>query len=256
MTVAERLRIPIWREGRAALERRALARDPVLSGAGVVRGNGEPVMLVPGFLAGDLSLGVLARWLRDLGYRPTRARIRANIDCTERALRRLEVQLQHAAERHGRDVSIVGQSRGGTMARALAVRRPDLVRSIVCLGSPVVDQLDVHPLVRVQVRTVAALGTLGVPGLFSLGCTSRCCAQAVSDITAPFPADLPFTSIFSRSDGVVGWRSCLDPAARHVEVRSSHIGMAVNPEVFRAVAEALAGDARSQRLPRPAAAAA
>jgi triacylglycerol lipase len=243
MPIAERLRIPIWREGRCALERTALSRDPVLGGAGVAHGHGKPVMLVPGFLAGDLSLGLMARWLRDLGYRPTRAGIRANVDCTERALRHLDIQLQQAAQRHGCEVSIIGHSRGGTMARALAVRRPDLVGSIVCLGSPVIDQLDVHPLVRAQLRTVAALGTLGVPGLFSLGCTSRCCAQAVADITAPFPAKVPFTSIFSRSDGVVGWRSCLDPAARQVEVSSSHIGMAVNPQVFRAIGEALASQA-------------
>src|SRR5437588_5314290 len=130
------LRIPIWRETRIALERAALSRDPVLRGHGVPRGDGRPVLLIPGFMAGDLSLGVMAAWLRSLGYRPCRAGIRANVDCSARALERLEGQLERLADRHGQKVSVVGHSRGGSMARVLAVRRPDLVRAIVCLGSP------------------------------------------------------------------------------------------------------------------------
>jgi len=238
----ERLRIPIWRESRVALERAALRRDPLLRGAGIQRGDGAPVLMVPGFLAGDLSLTVMARWLRDIGYRPCRAGIRANVDCTERALLRLEDQLARLAERHERRVRIVGHSRGGTMARILAVRRPDVVEGIVCLGAPMADQLDVHPFVRAQVRTVALLGALGVPGLFSLGCGGSCCAQATADTAAMFPPGIAFTSIYSRSDGIVAWRACLDPAADHVEVRSSHVGMAVNADVFRAVSAALAGN--------------
>jgi triacylglycerol lipase len=242
MPVGERLRIPIWREGRVALERASLMRDPVLRGAGIERGDGAPVLMIPGFMAGDLSLTLMARWLRDMGYRPCRAGIRVNVDCTERALTRLEEQLEGFAERHGRRVRVVGHSRGGTMARILAVRRPDLVEGIVCLGAPLADQLNVHPLVRAQVRAVALLGSLGVPGLFSYGCGSSCCAQATADTTAPFPDQVAFTSVYSRSDGVVAWRACLDPAAIGVEVRSSHVGMAVNPEAFRAVADALEGN--------------
>src|SRR5436305_1581052 len=129
-----------------------------------------PVRLRPGFLAGDVSLGLMARWLKGLGYRPCRARIAANVDCAERMLRRLEAQLEELVSRHGRRVSIVGQSRGGTMARILAVRRPELIEGIVCLGSPLGDELAVHPAVRAQVRAVALLGSLGVPGLFTMGC--------------------------------------------------------------------------------------
>jgi triacylglycerol lipase len=269
--LVERMRIPIWREGRVALERAALLRDPLLRGsvgpdplegeplprgAEVRRGDGTPVLMIPGFLAGDLSLTLMARWLRDLGYRPCRAGIRANVDCTERALVRLENQLERLAGRHERAVRIVGHSRGGTMARVLAVRRPELVEGIVCLGSPMTDQLEVHPLVRAQLRTVALLGTLGVPGLFSFGCGSGCCAKATADTTAPFPEGIGFTSIYSRSDGIVAWRACLDPAAEQVEVRSSHVGMAVNGQVFRAVAAALAGTRRDAAVDQSAEAAA
>jgi pimeloyl-ACP methyl ester carboxylesterase len=239
MSVISRLQIPIWREGRFALERGALLRDAVWRGEGLTRGHGEPVMLIAGFMAGDLSLAAMARWLRRLGYRPVRAGLRANVDCTEETLQRLERELEQAVARHGSSAWIVGHSRGGTMARVLAVRRPDLVTGIVCLGSPLQDQFEVHPLVRAQVRAVAMLGTLGVPGLFRHRCRDECCAEAHEQLAGPFPDDVAFTSIFSRSDGVVGWRACLDPAAQAIEVDASHCGMAVNREVYRELAGAL-----------------
>jgi triacylglycerol lipase len=238
--VIDQLRIPIWGEARVALEHAALWRHPVFRGDDVSPGDGAPVLLVPGFLAGDVSLGVMAGWLKRIGYRPCRAGIRVNVDCTSRALDRLEDQLERFAERHGRTVAIIGQSRGGSMARILAVRRPDLVNGVVCLGSPVVDPLAVHPFVRAHVEAVAILGSLGVRGLFSHACRSgSCCQKARADAEAAWPDHVGFTSVYSRSDGIVDWRACLDPHARHVEVRSSHVGMSVNPAVFKVVADAL-----------------
>ncbi len=252
MNALGRLRIPIWLEARVPFEQANLFRDSVVSGEGIPRGDGTPVMLISGFLAGDTSLGPMARWLRDIGYRPCRAGIRANVDCTERTLVRLEDQLRRTADRHGRRVTVVGQSRGGTMARVLAVRRPDLIDAIVCLGAPLTDQFAVHPLIRAQVRAVAALGSLGVPGLFTYGCREDCCAQAARDLDAPFPEDVRFVSVFSRSDGVVDWRACLDPAAETIEVRSSHIGMAVNADVYRVLAATLGGRAHPPAVARAA----
>ena len=242
------LRIPIWGESRVALEHAALRRDPVLRGEGVPRGDGGPVLLVPGFLAGDPSLGTMAGWLKRLGHRPCRARMRANIDCETRTLDRLEASLEELAEQHGRRVAIVGQSRGGTLARGLAMRRPDLVSAIVTLGSPMTDQFAVHPLVRVHATMLGTLGTVGVPGLFGRGCIhGDCCAETRERAGDPFPRGVRFVSVYSRSDGIVDWRACLDPAAEHVEVGCSHIGMAVHPDVFRAIADALAPGAESLR---------
>ena len=256
MKALTRLGIPIWAEGRVALEQLALQRSAVLRGDGVARGDGAPVLLIPGFLAGDPTLTTMARWLRRMGYRPCRALMRANVDCTERGLQRLEEELERHAERHGRKVTIVGQSRGGVMARLLAIRRPDLVEGIVTLGSPLTDQLALHPLVRAQITVVGALGTLGVPGLFAYECLGgACCADVREQFEAPFPAGVGFTSVYSRSDGIVDWHACLDPAAEHVEVAASHIGMSVNPEVFEAVADAL-GAQRAPRLQGAAGAAA
>ena len=235
------LRIPIWQEARIALERAALSRDPVLRGQGVARGDGMPVLLIPGFMAGDLTLSLMSHWLGRLGYEPCRAGIRANVDCTGHAVDRLEASLERLAGHYGRPVAIIGHSRGGSMARILAARRPELVAAIVCMGSPLTDQFAVHPLVRVHVEAVAALGTLGVHGLFRRNCLlGSCCEQVRREAAAPFPAGVRFTSIYSRSDGIVDWRACLDPAATHVEVVSSHCGMAVNGRVYTEIGRALA----------------
>jgi pimeloyl-ACP methyl ester carboxylesterase len=163
------------------------------------------------------------------------------VACATKAVERLERELEQLVERHGRRAVVVGQSRGGTMARLLAVRRPDLLDGIVCLGSPLLDPLAVHPLVRIQVVVVGLLGTLGVPGLFTRECRDGdCCALTREQAQAPFPDRVRFVSLYSRSDGIVDWRTCLDPAADLVEVGGSHVGMAVNPSVFRAVGAALA----------------
>lgn len=252
-----RLRIPIWQEHRVPLELGALRRDPVLRGEGIPHGDGAPVLLIPGFLAGDPSMRTMALWLRRIGYRPCRARMRLNVDCTTRAIERLEEELDELVSQHGRKALIVGQSRGGNMARLLAVRRPELVAGIVTLGSPLADHFAVHPLVRLQITLVGALGTIGIPGLFRYGCGyGDCCEDARAHAAAPFPEKVGFVSVFSKHDGIVDWHSCLDSHARLVEVDASHIGMAVHAGTYRAIADALASFAPRRRSRRPVARAA
>jgi len=231
---------PIWREGRLGLEVAALLRDPVFHGDGVPDAGGQPVLLIPGFLAGDDSLGLMTRWLRRTGHHTRRAGIRSNIDCSESAVKRLEERVEILAECREQKVAIIGQSRGGNFARVIAVRRPDLVSGIVALGSPQLDPLAIHPLVRVPVLAVGALGTLGAPGLFRHSCRNgHCCERFWEDMHADFPAGVGYVSIYSRSDGIVDWHACLDPAAELVEIQASHCGMAVSGQAYRATAEAL-----------------
>jgi len=232
---------PLWREGRIALEWAELRRSAVLRGAGVPQGDGRGVLLIPGFMAGDGSLGTMTRWLRAAGWHTRRAGIRANVDCSEVACRRIETRLETLAERTGGRVAIIGQSRGGVFAKALGARRPDLVSGVVTLGAPINGQLAVHPLVLVQVGLIAALGTGRVPGLFSWRCLrGECCGDFRAALAGPFPGDVGYLALHSRSDGVVDWRSCVDPTADdNLEVTSSHCGMSLNAGVFRAVAGAL-----------------
>ena len=186
---------PLWRESRIGLEAAALRRSPVFDGLGVPSGERRPVLLIPGFMAGDLSLGTLAGWLRRNGYCTHRTGIRANFDCSEEACRRLEARLEHMAERHGERVVVIGQSRGGVFAKALAARRPELVQGIVTLGSPSVSQLAIHPLVLAQVGLVSALGTAHVPGMFSISCLrGKCCSAFRDALQGPFPEDVGYVA--------------------------------------------------------------
>jgi len=230
------------------LEAASLLRDPIYNGDGVHSAGGQPVLLIPGFLAGDDSLGFMTKWLRRTGHQTRSAGMKYNVDCSGKAVDRLLQRTEELAERHGRRVVLVGQSRGGTFARVMAVNRPDLISGIITLGSPLKSTFDIHPVVRMHVRVVGALGTVGVPHMFSFKCLSGpCCESFRNDLAAPFPEDVGFVSIYSKSDGVVRWRSCLDEAARHVEVNASHCGMAVNPGAYRAMATALDRFRRHER---------
>src|SRR3954451_3974412 len=232
---------PLWRESRVPAERLALQVDPVWRGDGVPQGDGSTVLLIAGFLAGDPSLRTMASWLKRLGYQPRRAGLRANVDCATRSADRLEERIRELHAQTGRRVRIVGQSRGGSIARLLAHRAPDAVGGIVTLGSPLMDELAVHPWVKLHVRAVATLGSLRVPGVFSHACgTGACCEESRALAAEDFPAGVGFVSVYSRSDGIVDWRSCLHPAASNVAVNASHVGMAVHGETYRVVARSLA----------------
>jgi pimeloyl-ACP methyl ester carboxylesterase len=189
-----------------------------------------PILLIPGFMAGDASLTALAGWLRRRGHDVRGSGMLVNVGCAGRELYRLEERL---AEMDG-PVIVIGQSRGGTLARALAARHPQAVAGLVTLGSPVLDPLAVSTSVMRTVRSVARLGDFGIPGVFSSDCMGGpCCTDFYDRLRAPLEPGLPALAVHSRSDGIVDWRACLDPHARCVEVDGSHCGMAVNPAVYR-----------------------
>jgi triacylglycerol lipase len=246
---------PLWRESRIGLEWAGLRRSDIFRGRGVEPGDGRGVLLIPGFLAGDGSLATMTQWLRAAGYRTKRAGIRTNVACSEVACRRLEERVESLAGRTGGRVAIVGQSRGGVIAKALGARRPDLVSGVVALGSPVRSQLAIHPVVLAQVGMVAAIGTGAVPGLISWRCLrGDCCASFREAVAGPLAPGVGYVAIYSRSDGIVDWRSCIDPHADEcVEVRASHCGMGVNAGAYRVIARALAGfRGADERLPQAA----
>jgi pimeloyl-ACP methyl ester carboxylesterase len=166
--------------------------------------------------------------------------MRANVDCAERAVTRLQAQLRAFAADCERPVVIIGQSRGGALARVLCRREPEAVAGLVMLGSPVRDGLAVSAPVLRTVRLLARLGDLGLPGVISTSCRDgACCAPFRADLTAPLPSGVKAIAVHSRSDGIVDWRACLDPHAEPVEVDSSHCGMSVHPVVYRALGRLL-----------------
>jgi triacylglycerol lipase len=203
-------------------------------------GDGRAVLLIPGFLAGDGSLARMAVWLRAGGFRTYRSGITLNAACMEPIIRRLEARLEHAVARTGRPAVVLGQSRGGTLGRVLAVRRPELVEELITLGSPTRSQLAVHRATWLSIGAVGLLGTLGVPGCVSITCRSgSCCARARAELLEAFPSSCRYITVYSRSDEIVKWEACLDPAAEAIEVDTTHIGMGFDAGVWRLLARAI-----------------
>jgi triacylglycerol lipase len=241
MTASIRPRVPLpplWRE----LPHVAgwLARLSRNGGAQSREAAAPDVLLIPGFLSVDDSLSALARTLACAGLRPAFAGIGRNVDCSEATLARLERRLEAIVRERGAPVALVGHSRGGLFARVLAVRRPELVATIVTLGSPHRDQLAVHPALWLGVRALATLGTLGVTGEVRYRCDAGGCCDAFNrDLAAPVPPGIDFVSIYSRRDGVVDWQACLDPTARQVEVEVPHLALTTAPTAVAAVSAAL-----------------
>ena len=236
---------------RAAGDRRARRGSSYASDAGTRLA--DPVILVPGFLAGDVMLALMAGALRAHGFRTYPSRMHANVGCTRDAAAHLEARLESIAMRRGSRVQIVGHSLGGLLARGVAVRRPDLVSNIVTMGSPMLAPGAHHRSLAASLDLLVRLSRAGVPGLMSQECVGGSCAeQSFSESRQPLAPDVGFTAIYSKRDGIVDWRACVDPLAEPVEVRASHLGMAFDPRVIDSVSSALArvGDGSAVEVDR------
>jgi triacylglycerol lipase len=233
-------------ELRWQLELARLLADPVFRGRGVPHGDGRPVVLAPGFLAGDYTLLVLADWLRRIGYRPYMCGFVANVDCSNRALERVERRVEAVHRRHGRRVALVGHSRGGHFVRALAARRPERVSHGISIGADLRRMVGISLPTRMLVAG-ARTGLQWSRRVEADECfTMRCTCPFTRAYGRPFPRRrVRLTSIYSKGDGVVRWEGCVVPYARSVEVRGSHVGLVFNRDVYRAIAAALAAPERS-----------
>ncbi len=208
----------------------------------------EPVLLIPGFMAGDGTLAGMALMLRGAGFRTYRAGIHLNSGCTRETADRLERRVEEIAERRGRRISIVGHSLGGMLARGLAARRPDLIHGIVAMGSPIMAPGAVHEVLLRDAELLTRLTSAGFGGMMSADCIAGDCARLSFEEThAPLDPGVGFTAVYSKRDGIVDWRACLDPAAVPVEVTAGHVGMALDPRVFDVVRTAL-DEQRATRL--------
>jgi triacylglycerol lipase len=207
-----------------------------------VAGTGVPVVLVPGFISGDIALGYLGRQLRRAGFRTFPSGIGANLGCTDVMVDRLTRRVEAVVAAEGRPVALVGHSRGGMIVNLVTRRRPDLVAGVVVLCAPVTGTLAVAPHVRAQLEWLFRLHQRGLRSVLGADCvTGSCAEQIVQEFLAPFPPGMPYTSVYSRNDAIIDWRTCLDPAAELVEVSTSHTGMATDAVVQHIVADRLAG---------------
>jgi triacylglycerol lipase len=206
-----------------------LCLDPMFLRGAEPRGDGRPVVLVPGFAGGDWTLQHLAFWLRRSGYEPVRCNFLVNAGCAAKALARVERRV----------IAVLGHSAGGYLARAAAARMPDRISHVVALGAGLARQFDVSAPALAAVAVARRVQP-------NNGClTEHCGCAFTTGYTCPFPADVSLTSIYSRGDGMVRWESCLADYADNVEVTGSHVGLAWNRKSYRAIAAALAQPERT-----------
>jgi triacylglycerol lipase len=228
-------------EARSVLELGRLLVDPVFLPVGIPRGDGRPVLLLPGFLAGDQTLAVLAVWLYRLGYRPYTCGFVANVDCSDRAAARVERKVRSLHRRSGRRVAVLGHSRGGHFARAIAMRAPEEVSHAISLGADLNAMFGTSAPTKLAVSVTRRAVRLTGRARSQRCLTLNCECDFTHDYSAPFPEDrVRMTSIYSKGDGVVWWEGCLVPYADCVEVTGSHVGMIFNRASYRAIAHALA----------------
>jgi pimeloyl-ACP methyl ester carboxylesterase len=197
--------------------------------------------VVPGFLASDDSLLLLRRWLRVIGYRPHTAGFLFNVDCADRALERVERLTEAVNATSGRRVAIIGHSRGGHLARAVAARRPELVSHVISMGADLQGLFGISSPTRVMVgivrRGLHIARRSRDPDCFR----ARCSCGFIRGYTAEFPVDrVRFTSVYTKGDGVVRWERAIVDEADCVEVTGSHIGLMANRKSYRVIADALA----------------
>ncbi len=234
----------IWREVLWVLDWLSLRLSPVYLGFGVPRGDGSPVVLVPGFLATDAYLVEMYFWLRRIGYAPYFSDIGINADCVHKLTKRLEKRVQDVHAETGKPVRIIGHSLGGFLARRVALSQPEIISQVISLGAPI-RSLEAHPSLMatakwVSDRVVHPQPESSSPTPSGFLAVSDC--ECASDHCVPTPPpSIRRASLYSHNDGMIDWRNCLEPdASLNHEVGGTHIGLVFNPRVYRIVAKLLA----------------
>ena len=193
------------------------------------RGDGRPIILLPGYLTHDAVMMPLAHYLSSLGYRTYSSGVGINQGNVKKEIERMIYRVQELKRRNrGKPITLIGWSLGGIIARETARRLDKDVREVITLGSPIVG----------GPKYTSLAGTIG-------GSRERKLDKMEKRIHLRNLTGLkqPVTSIYSKSDGVVDWRASLDrynKQARNIEVSGTHFELGVNPRVWRAIADALA----------------
>lgn len=216
--------------------------SPVYWGYGVPRGDGSPVVVVPGFLLNDLYLAEFRGWLRRVGYKPLSSGIGLNADCPNLLIKdRLRAVIEQAYGAEKRKVHVIGHSLGGVLARAVASQMSRMVASVITLSSPF-QGMAAHPSVlrvaqAIRKRILDRHGEDVLPSCYTAGCTCRF-LQSLED---RLPKTVSQTAVYTKSDGIVDWRVCTTGNPdMDFEVAGTHIGMVFNPIVLDIVAHRLA----------------
>ena len=198
------------------------------------RGDGHPVMVLPGFMTSDSFTGSLRRFLGKLGYDPHPWGQGTNLGLRDQTCHSIEQRLASIHKATGHRVSLIGHSLGGVYVRCIAQRQPQHVRQIITLGTPFNAAFENQELDSPGGALARAYEQLNADAKDD---------QLPNSTMMCFPPPLPSTSIYSKGDGIVGWEHCVDIASANTEsirVPGSHTGMSHNPLVLHVIADRLA----------------
>jgi pimeloyl-ACP methyl ester carboxylesterase len=210
-------------EGRAVLELNSFYSLRLLMRA-LPKGDGHPVITLPGFVASDFSTRPMRGLLKDLGYVTHGWGLGRNLIFNEQREADMQALLKRVYEEEGRKVSLVGWSLGGVFARELAKTYPEMVRFVITLGSPISGDPEHSNAAHTLFKSLN--GNVDMERYRTLR-------------EAP---PVPTTSIYTKTDGIVSWEGSLQdetPLTENIEVPASHIGLGVNPLVMYALADRL-----------------
>ncbi len=225
------VKIPIWREILLLRELTKLRSDPVFRGMGIPHGDGSAVITIPGFLCSDNYTAYLTKWLNQIGYRAFPSGIEQNNDCIERALQRILTTIEIASAETGGKVHLIGHSLGGVLARIAATNHPEKIASIITLGSPF-RGIRAHSLIlRLSDKARRQIQS-DQPHCF----TGFCECPSVAALRNTLPPEVRHCAIYTKTDGIVDWNSCLGEEMNH-EVKGTHGGLVFNAEAYRLMAE-------------------
>jgi len=191
------------------------------------RGQGQRVLVLPGYGASDASTSVLRAYLRLLGYRPTGWGLGRNGGDVADLLPDVVKRLESLAREEGSPIRLIGWSLGGYLAREAARERPQIVHQVITLGSPVIGGPKYTAVAGAYRRRGVDLDAI----------------EAAVEARNRQPLETRITAVYSRSDGIVAWQACIDrhaPNVEHVEVDTTHLGLGLSPVVFRIIAARLA----------------
>ena len=203
---------PMWHESLWPVDWMTLRMAPVYYGMGVPRGDGSPVILVPGFLGTDAYLYELYLWLQRVGYRPYMSKIGINAECPGTLTKKLIKTVERISAETGQRTRIVGHSLGGVIGRRASLLRPDLVSQLVYLGSPL-QSVHVHPAVSAAVVMLHTALSL-VSSRHDNCLTAKCPCGFVNDVGKRLPSSVSHAAIYTRSDGVVDWHDAQETQTR------------------------------------------
>jgi len=195
------------------------------------KGDGHPVLVLPGFLGGDNSTSVLRYFLESRGYTVYPWSLGRNLGPRGDLEEKMVERVVHLAAHHERKISLVGWSLGGIYARQIARDVPNAVRQVITIGSPFGSPG--HGGTNIKMKQIYEV----VSGDRIHHADAH--AQAHFRRTPPVPS----TAIFSRSDGIAVWQVCSEPDGPYtdsVEVAGSHTGLGHNPQVLFICADRLA----------------